>query len=69
MAESSYHITLTNDGDGNYTGAVRRGGTAASGGTTIAGTGADVVATATKLIGELVERAKHVVTNDRADGN
>jgi len=35
MANESFHITLTNDGAGNYTTAARRGGTAASAGTAL----------------------------------
>lgn len=66
---STYHITVTDDGIGNYTGVLRRGGTAASGGTAITGTGADDMTTSFKQVGMTVQQAMHAIINDRAAGN
>lgn len=65
---SSYFLNIVNDGTGVLTPAVRRGGTAASGGTALtlpkgelfAGT----TATSTKLLGLAIDAAFRAVIND-----
>lgn len=70
MAKSSYHITLTNDGSGNFTPVVRRGGTAASGGTTLSLPSGELFpGTTTKLVGLAATACLRALQNDMAAGN
>lgn len=66
---STYHATINDDGDGNFSAVLRRGGIAASGGTTLAGAGDSKLANETTFVGEIVEKVKTVILNDRAAGN
>ena len=68
---SSYHITLTDDGSGNFTGLLRRGGTAASGGTALApaaGNSMDMTVS-NKDLGQIAVIALALAKDDRAAGN
>jgi hypothetical protein len=74
---SSYYINLVSDGNTPeaWTPAVRRGGTAASGGTALSlpkgelFAGSSTAATTTKLTGLAVGCLRRAVLNDRAAGN
>jgi hypothetical protein len=67
---SSYYINITNDGAGILTPVVRRGGTAATGGTAVslpAGelfAGSSTAATSTKLIGLAIDAAFRALINN-----
>jgi len=65
---SSYYLNILNDGAGVLTPAVRRGGTASSGGTSLTiPTGelfAGTTATSTKLIGLAIDAAFRAVVNN-----
>lgn len=67
---SSYYLTLTNDGTGIFTPVVRRGGTAASGGTALTipaselFAGSSTAATTTKLLGLAVDAPFRAFIND-----
>lgn len=71
MAFSDYHITLDDDGSGNITPTVRRGGTAASGGTALTLPSGELFpgSTTTKLIGLAVTACLRAIQNDKAAGN
>lgn len=72
---ASYYINIVDDGVGNFTPAVRRGGTASSAGTTLTLPaselfyGSSTAATTTKLSGLAVGALKRAILNDRAAGN
>ena len=67
---SSYYLNITNDGSGVLTPVVRRGGTAASGGTTVAlpagelFAGSSTAATSTKLIGLAIDASFRALINN-----
>jgi len=68
---SSYSINITDDGSGNFTGRLQRGGTAASGGTSINATtgGSMDLAVSSRQPAQIVELAKALLADDRAAGN
>ena len=71
MAQSSWSINITNDGSGNFTGALLRNPTAASGGTSVnstTGNSMDLAVSRTDP-GIIVELAKALLKDDRAAGN
>lgn len=65
---SSYYLNIVNDGTGVFTPAVRRGGTAASGGTALTLPKGELFAgtttTSTKLLGLAIDAAFRAVIND-----
>lgn len=70
MAQSTYSATFTNDGSGNYTPLVQRGGTPASGGTNLPGGGSNLLtASVSTDVKNAIESALVVIANDRAAGN
>ncbi len=70
MAQSTYSITVTNNGSGVYTPLVQRGGTPASGGTDLPGGGSNLLTTSTSTsVANAIYSALVVVADDRAAGN
>lgn len=67
---SAYYITVANDGVGNFTPTVRRGGTPASAGTAITFPTAELFpGTSTKLLGLAIDVAFRGIINDFANNN
>ncbi len=68
---STYSINITDDGAGNFTGALLRAPTVASGGTSINSTtgGSMDLAVSSRSAGQIVELAKALLLDDRAAGN
>ena len=71
---STYYASLTDDGSGNFSVALQRGGTAPSGGTAITipwveNNNASPAISTTKMLGVAFEVAKRAALNDRAAGN
>lgn len=71
---STYYLSLTDDGNGNFSVAAQRGGTAPSGGTALTiphveNNNASPASTTTKVLAVAVEAAKRAALNDRAAGN
>lgn len=65
---SSYYITAANDGVGNFTPTVRRGGTAASAGTALTIPSGELFpGTSTKLLGLAIDSAFRAAINDFAN--
>lgn len=70
----TFYINIVDDGNGNFTPAVRYGGTASSGGTALTLPNGELfagstTATTTKLTGLAVGALKRAILNDRAAGN
>lgn len=70
---STYYITCTDDGSGNFTPVARRAGTASSGGTALSLPNGELFAGTTKtttlLTGLAIGALKRAAMNDRAAGN
>lgn len=68
---SSYYLNIVNDGSGVFTPAVRRGGTASSGGTALTIPSGELfagsTATATKLLGLAIDASFRAVINNLVD--
>lgn len=61
-----YDATFTPDGNGNWTVAVRKNGTSASGGTTITGVGVDDTSVLQKNIRMATEMAQRILISDNS---
>lgn len=71
---STYFISATDDGSGNFSVAAQRGGTAPSGGTALTiphveNNDSSPAVTTTKLLSVAIQCALRAAMNDRAAGN